>query len=67
MTGGGDVAGPAVCRGAGQTVRVNTGEEWAYRLRDNAPSEHVCVLAIYEGKRANRVDLLFLDDPDERI
>jgi len=46
---------------------VSTGEEWAFRQHDDAPSERVRVLAIHEGKRANRVDLLFLDDPDERI
>lgn len=43
---------------------MDVGQEWAFRLRDSAPSERVRVIAIREGKRSSRVDLEFLDHPD---
>jgi hypothetical protein len=41
---------------------VEQGEEWIYRLKDNAPSERVRILGIQPKKTSSRVDVQFLDD-----
>jgi hypothetical protein len=43
------------------------GDEWVYRLRDDSPSERVRILAVMPTKRSARVDVVFLDDPAERV
>lgn len=42
-------------------VPVNPGEEWAYRLRDAAPSERVRVQAVRPHKRKPQVEIEFQD------
>lgn len=37
------------------------GQEWAYRLRDDSPSERVQVLALHQEVRRFRVEILHLD------
>lgn len=39
------------------------GEEWIYRVRDEAPSQRVRILAIHEGKKTRRVDIELCDAP----
>jgi hypothetical protein len=43
------------------------GEEWAYRVRDDGPSERVRIVAIVPKETTARLDVLFLDDPDGRV
>lgn len=39
------------------------GQEWAYRLRDDAPSERVQVLTLHQEARRFRVEIRHLDGP----
>jgi hypothetical protein len=41
---------------------MEVGEEWAYRLRSDAPSEHVRVLEIERRKQSTRAVVEFLDN-----
>ncbi|WP_431728471.1 hypothetical protein [Verrucosispora sp. TAA-831] len=46
--------------------RFVPGDEWAYRARDNAPSERVQILVATPTKTGARVEVRFLDDLDGR-
>lgn len=48
-------------------ARFIVGDEWAYRARDDAPSERVKIRAVTPKKHSARVEIRFLDDPDGRI
>jgi hypothetical protein len=43
------------------------GDEWVYRLRDDAASERVRILGVMPKKRSAKVDVEFVDDPDGRV
>lgn len=43
------------------------GDEWVYRLRDDAASERVRIVAVHPKKSSARVDISFADDPDGRV
>lgn len=43
------------------------GEEWIYRLRDDAPSQRVRILTVQEGKKSRRVDVEFCDGPNAGV
>jgi hypothetical protein len=47
--------------------RFAVGDEWAYRKSDDAPSERVRILAVEPKKNSARLEIRFLDDPDERV
>jgi len=47
--------------------RFVIGAEWVYRLRDDSASERVRILAIIPKKSSVRLDVAFLDAPDERV
>ena len=47
--------------------RFAAGDEWAYRQSDDAPSERVRILAVEPKKTSARLEIRFLDDPDERV
>jgi hypothetical protein len=47
--------------------RFAVGDEWVYRARDDAVSERVRVLALWPKKNSVRLDIVFVDDPGERI
>ena len=47
--------------------RFAVGDEWAYRLRDDSPSERVRIIGITRKKTSARLDVTFLDDPEERV
>ncbi|MEU8311314.1 hypothetical protein [Micromonospora sp. NPDC049033] len=47
--------------------RFTVGDEWAYRQSDHAPSERVRILAVEPKKTSARLEIRFLDDPDERV
>lgn len=47
--------------------RFVVGDEWVYRLRDGAASERVRIVAVVPKKSSVRLDVVFLDDPDERV
>lgn len=47
--------------------RFVVGDDWAYRLRDESPSERVRIVAVTLKKASSRVDVVFVDDPDERV
>jgi hypothetical protein len=47
--------------------RFVVGDEWAYRLRDDAPSEHVQIVAVVPKRTTARLDILFLDDRGGRV
>jgi hypothetical protein len=40
---------------------------WAYRARDDSPSEQVQIQAVTPKKNSARIDIIFLDDPDQRV
>jgi hypothetical protein len=40
---------------------MDVGDEQIYRLRDDAPSDRVRILAIHPGKQRHRYDVEFLD------
>ncbi|GHJ50610.1 hypothetical protein Cs7R123_79520 [Catellatospora sp. TT07R-123] len=42
------------------------GDEWAYRARDNAPSERVRIVSVTPGKQSVRVEVAFSDDPQRK-
>jgi hypothetical protein len=46
--------------------RFVVGDEWAYLARDDARSERVQIMAVMPKKTSARVEVRFLDDPDER-
>ncbi|GLY96568.1 hypothetical protein [Actinoplanes sp. NBRC 103695] len=48
-------------------TRFIVGDEWAYRPRDDAPSERVKIRSVKPKKSSARVEILFLDDPDSRV
>jgi hypothetical protein len=48
-------------------TRFVVGDEWVYRLRDDAVSERVRILAVMPKKSSARLDVVFLDDPDGRV
>jgi hypothetical protein len=48
-------------------TRFVVGDEWVYRLRDDAASERVRILAVMPKKSSARLDVVFLDDPDGRV
>jgi hypothetical protein len=43
------------------------GDEWAYRLRDSAPSERVRIKAVTPKKTTASIEVEFLDDGDHRV
>ena len=43
------------------------GDEWAYRVRDTAPSERVRINAVTPKKASASVEVEFLDDGDHRV
>lgn len=47
--------------GIAQGSLPTAGQEWIYRLRDQAPSERVRILAVHEGKKSRRADVEFCD------
>jgi hypothetical protein len=48
-------------------TRFIVGDEWAYRARDDAPSERVKIRTVTPRKQSARVEIVFLDDPGGRI
>jgi hypothetical protein len=48
-------------------TRFVVGDEWVYRLRDACASERVRILAVTPKKNSARVDVVFVDDPQNRI
>jgi hypothetical protein len=47
-------------------ARFPAGSEWAYRRRDDAPSERVRVLKVQARQNSGRADIEFLDDREPR-
>lgn len=45
-------------------ARFPPGSEWAYRRRDDAPSERVRVLRVQARQNSGRADIEFLDDQE---
>jgi hypothetical protein len=48
-------------------TRFVVGDEWVYRLRDDAMSERVRILAVTPKKNSARLELAFVDDPGGRV
>ena len=47
--------------------RFVVGDEWVYRARDAAASERVRIQAVIPKKASARVELLFVNDPAQRV
>ena len=47
--------------------RYVVGDEWAYRLRDTAPSERVRIKAVTPKKASASIEVEFLNDPGRRV
>ena len=47
--------------------RFVVADVWAYRARDDRPSEWVQIQAVTPKKNSARIDIAFLDDPNQRV
>lgn len=47
--------------------RFVVADVWAYRTRDDSPSERVQIQAMTPKKNSARIDIVFLDDPNQRV
>jgi hypothetical protein len=47
--------------------RFAVGDEWVYRVREYEPSERVRILAVTLNKNTARLDVIFPDDPTQRV
>jgi hypothetical protein len=47
--------------------RFAVGDEWVYRFREYEPSERVRILAVTLNKNTARLDVVFPDDPTQRV
>jgi hypothetical protein len=47
--------------------RFTVGDDWAYRQTDESPSERVRIMTVEPKKNSARLEIRFVDDPDDRV